>query len=42
MTLQLFSETKPNEPKIKTLEQKTIMAVFNDFEPYRKQEAQSK
>jgi S1-C subfamily serine protease len=42
MTLQLFSETRPNEPKIKTLEQKTIMAVFNDFEPYRKQEAQSK
>jgi S1-C subfamily serine protease len=42
MTLQLFSETKPNEPKIKTLEQKTIMAVFNDFEPYRQQESQAK
>ena len=42
VTLQLFSEKNPNEPKIKTLDQKTIMAVFNDFEPYRKQEAQAK
>jgi hypothetical protein len=41
MTLQLFSEKNPNEPKIKTLETKTINAVFNDFEPYRKQHLQA-
>jgi S1-C subfamily serine protease len=37
MTLELFSEKNPNEPKTKQLEAKTVMAVFNDFEPYRKQ-----
>jgi hypothetical protein len=42
MTLQLFSEKNQNEPKIKTLETKTVMAVFNDFEPYRKQRSQAK
>lgn len=42
VTLQLFSEKNPNEPKIKTLEPKTVMAIFNDFEPYRKQRADVK
>lgn len=37
VTLQLFSEKEPNSPKTKQLETKTITAVFNDFEPYRKQ-----
>ena len=37
VTLELFSEKNPNEPKTKQLETKTVMAVFNDFEPYRKQ-----
>ncbi len=41
VTLQLFSEKDPNEPKTKQLETKTITAVFNDFEPYRRQRAQS-
>lgn len=40
--LQLFSEKNPNEPKIKTLETKTITAVFNDFEPYRNQHSKTK
>ena len=39
VTLQLFSEKEPNAPKIKQLETKTITAVFNDFEPYRRQRA---
>jgi len=39
VTLQLFSEKNPNEPKMKQLETKTVMAVFNDFEPYRKQQS---
>lgn len=39
VTLQLFSEKNPNEPKIKELDQKTITAVFNDFGPYRTQHA---
>jgi len=42
VSLQLFSEKNPNEPKIKQLETKTITAVFSDFEPYRRQLAQSK
>lgn len=37
VTLELFSEKNPTEPKTKQLETKTVMAVFNDFEPYRKQ-----
>jgi Trypsin-like peptidase domain len=41
VTLQLFSEKNPTEPKIKQLDPKTITAVFNDFEPYRKQHAKS-
>jgi S1-C subfamily serine protease len=39
MTLQIFSEKDPNQPKVKQLETKTITAVFNDFEPYRRQRA---
>jgi hypothetical protein len=42
VTLQIFSEKNPNEPKIKTLEQKTVMAVFNDFQPYRLQKSHAK
>ncbi|HEX7284804.1 MAG TPA: trypsin-like peptidase domain-containing protein [Candidatus Angelobacter sp.] len=41
VTLQLFSEKNPTEPKIKQLDVKTITAVFNDFEPYRKEHAKS-
>jgi S1-C subfamily serine protease len=41
VTLQLFSEKNPNESKTKQLDTKTITAVFNDFEPYRKQRAQA-
>lgn len=37
VTLQLFSEKDPNAPKTKQLEAKTITAISNDFEPYRKQ-----
>ena len=37
VTLELFSEKNPNEPKTKQLDTKTVMAVFSDFEPYRKQ-----
>jgi hypothetical protein len=37
VTLQIFSEKDPNQPKVKQLETKTITAVFDDFEPYRKQ-----
>jgi S1-C subfamily serine protease len=37
VTLQLFSEKNPDEPKVKELEQKTVNTVFEDFEPYRKQ-----
>jgi S1-C subfamily serine protease len=41
VTLQIFSEKDPTEPKIKQLEPKTIMAVFTDFAPYRKQHTQA-
>jgi S1-C subfamily serine protease len=34
VTLQLFSEKDPNEPKVKVLDQKTISAVTADFAPY--------
>ena len=37
MTLELFSEKNPNEPKTKQLETKTVMTIFNDFESYRRQ-----
>jgi S1-C subfamily serine protease len=37
VTLQLFSENNPSDPKVKQLEQRTITAVFNDFAPYRTQ-----
>jgi S1-C subfamily serine protease len=40
VTLQLFSEKNPSEPQTRQLEPKTITAVFNDFEPYRKQHTQ--
>ncbi|MBI1739724.1 MAG: trypsin-like peptidase domain-containing protein [Candidatus Koribacter versatilis] len=34
VTLQLFSEREPNQPKVKELDQKTINAVSADFAPY--------
>lgn len=39
VTLQLFSEKDPNQPKIKVLDQKTISAVTADFAPYLAQRA---
>jgi S1-C subfamily serine protease len=37
MTMEVFSEKNPNEAKVKVLDEKTITAVYADFEPYRKQ-----
>jgi hypothetical protein len=34
VTLQLFSERDPGQPKVKLLDQKTIKAVVADFGPY--------
>jgi S1-C subfamily serine protease len=34
VTLQLFSEKDPTQPKVKVLDQKTINAVAADFAPY--------
>ena len=34
VSLHLFSEKEPNNPKIKVLEAKTIQAVIGDFAPY--------
>jgi hypothetical protein len=37
VTLQIFSEKKPNEPIILNVRPDTIQRVWADFEPYRKQ-----
>lgn len=39
VTLDLFSEKEPDKPKVKELDGKTVSTVFNDFGPYRAQEA---
>ncbi len=39
VTLQLFSEKDPSQPKVKELDQKTINAVVADFAPYLAQHA---
>jgi S1-C subfamily serine protease len=39
VTLKIFSEKNPNEPKVKELETKTIDAVVRDFAPYQAQES---
>jgi S1-C subfamily serine protease len=41
VTLQLFSEKEPNEPKVKVLEEKTVRAVAADFAPYLAQQKTS-
>jgi S1-C subfamily serine protease len=41
VTLQIFSEANPNQPKIKELDPRTIIAVADDFEPYRKLHGQA-
>jgi S1-C subfamily serine protease len=38
ITLKIYSEKKPKDPKVVELEKKTIEAVYNDFAPYRAQE----
>jgi hypothetical protein len=38
VTLNIYSEKNPNKPKTVEIENKTIEAVFRDFEPYRAQE----
>jgi len=37
VTLQLFSEKDPAQPKVKVLDQKTVGAVITDFTPYLSQ-----
>ncbi len=39
VTLQLFSEKDPSQPKVKVLDQKTINTVAADFAPYLAQHA---
>lgn len=34
VTLEIFSEKKPTEAKIKTLDQKTVLKIAEDFAPY--------
>jgi V8-like Glu-specific endopeptidase len=35
VTLELYSEKKPDKPTTEALEEKTVTKVWNDFEPYR-------
>jgi hypothetical protein len=37
VTLEVFSEKKPNVAKVIVLEQETVDRIYADFEPYRKQ-----